>query len=81
VLGLWSQQSEGTKFGLAMMNELKNCGFEDTLMVAIDRLKGLPEAISTVYLQAKVQTYIIHLMYNWLLFRNWKEQQNNPKRL
>ena len=45
MLGLWIQQSEGAKFGLAVMNELKNCGFEDILMAAIDRLKGLPEAI------------------------------------
>ena len=63
------------------MNELKNRGFEDILMAAIDRLKGLPEAISAVYPQAEIQTCIVHLMHNWLSFCNWKEQQNSPKRL
>jgi putative transposase len=75
VLGLWIQQSEGAKFWLAVMNELKHRGVEDILIAVIDGLKGFPEAITAVFPQTQVQTCIVHLIRNSLSFCNWKERQ------
>ena len=49
MLGIWIQQSEGAKFWLAVMNELKHRGVEDILIAVIDGLKGFPEAITAVF--------------------------------
>jgi putative transposase len=68
VLGLWIQQTEGTEFSLAVMNELKHRGVEDILIAVIDGLKGFPEAITTVFPQAQIQTCIVHLISNSLSF-------------
>ena len=75
VLGLWIQQTEGAKFWLAVMNELKHRGVEDILIAVIDGLKGFPEAITAVFPQNQVQTCIVHLMRNSLSFCNWKERK------
>jgi len=75
VLGLWIQQTEGAKFWLAVMNELKHRGVEDILIAVIDGLKGFPEAITAVFPQSQVQTCIVHLMRNSLSFCNWKERK------
>ena len=75
VLGLWIQQSEGAKFWLAVMNELKHRGLEDILIAVIDGLKGFPEAITAVFPQTQIQTCIVHLIRNSLSFCNWKQRQ------
>ncbi|HEX4201898.1 MAG TPA: IS256 family transposase [Chthoniobacterales bacterium] len=75
VLGLWIQQSEGAKFWLAVMNELKHRGLEDILIAVIDGLKGFPEAITAVFAQTQIQTCIVHLIRNSLSFCNWKQRQ------
>jgi putative transposase len=75
VLGLWIQQSEGAKFWLAVMNELKNRGLQDILIAVIDGLKGFPEAITAVYPDTEIQTCIVHLIRNSLSFCNWKQYQ------
>ena len=56
VLGLWIEQSEGAKFWLKVMNELKARGVNDVLIAVVDGLKGFPEAIATVFPLATVQT-------------------------
>jgi putative transposase len=75
VLGLWIQQSEGAKFWLAVMNELKNRGLQDILIAVIDGLKGFPEAITAVFPHTEIQTCIVHLIRNSLSFCNWKQRQ------
>jgi putative transposase len=75
VLGLWIQQSEGAKFWLAVMNELKHRGVEDILIAVIDGLKGFPEAITAVFPETQIQTCIVHLIRNSLSFCNWKQRQ------
>jgi transposase-like protein len=74
VLGLWIQQTEGAKFWLAVMNELKHRGADDILIAVIDGLKGFPEAITAVFPQTQIQTCIVHLIRNSLSFCNWKER-------
>src|SRR5204862_2907855 len=62
VLGLWIEQTEGAKFWLKVMNELKTRGVNDVLIAVVDGLKGFPEAIGAVFAQTVVQTCIIHLI-------------------
>jgi putative transposase len=75
VLGLWIQQTEGAKFWLAVMNELRHRGVEDILIGVIDGLKGFPEAITAVFPHTQIQTCIVHLIRNSLSFCNWKQRQ------
>jgi putative transposase len=49
ILGIWIEQTEGAKFWLRVMNELKNRGVGDILIAVVDGLKGFPEAISAVF--------------------------------
>ena len=75
VLGLWIEQTEGAKFWLKVMNELKARGVNDILIAVVDGLKGFPEAIATVYPQTLVQTCIVHLIRNSLAFVTWKDRK------
>ena len=61
VLGIWVEATEGAKFWLRVMNELKARGVEDVLVVVCDGLTGLPAAIEAVWPDAIVQTCIVHL--------------------
>jgi putative transposase len=49
ILGIWIEQTEGAKFWLRVMNELKNRGVGDILIAVVDGLKGFPEAITAVF--------------------------------
>ena len=75
VLGLWIEQTEGAKFWLKVMNELKVRGVNDILIAVVDGLKGFPEAITTVFAQTLVQTCIVHLIRNSLAFVTWKDRK------
>jgi putative transposase len=68
ILGLWLEQTEGAKFWLRVMTELKNRGVEDVLIAVVDGLKGFPEAILAVFPNATVQTCIVHLLRQSLAF-------------
>ena len=75
ILGLWIEQTEGAKFWLRVMNELKNRGVEDVLIAVVDGLKGFPEAITAVFPQTQVQTCIVHLIRNSLNFVSYKDRR------
>ena len=62
LLGLWLSESEGAKFWLSCLTDLKNRGLNDIFIVCVDGLTGFPEAIRTVYPQTKVQLCIVHLV-------------------
>jgi transposase-like protein len=62
LLGLWLDETEGAKFWLSCLTDLKNRGVNDIFVVCVDGLSGFPEAIQTVYPQAKVQLCIVHLV-------------------
>ncbi len=66
VLGLWIEQTEGAKFWLKVVNELKARGVNDILIAVVDGLKGFPETITSVFPQTVVQTCIVHLIRNSL---------------
>ena len=75
VLGLWIEQTEGAKFWLRVMNELKSRGVEDVLIAVVDGLKGFPEAITAVFPRAQVQTCIVHLIRHSLAFVSYKDRK------
>ena len=75
VLGLWIEQTEGAKFWLKVINDLKARGVNDILIAVVDGLKGFPEAITTVFPQTLVQTCIVHLIRNSLSFVTWKDRK------
>ena len=75
ILGLWIEQTEGAKFWLKVMTELKNRGVQDVLICLVDGLKGFPEAIEAVFPQAQIQTCIVHLMRHSLDFCSWKDRK------
>ena len=75
VLGLWIEQTEGAKFWLRVMTELKSRGVEDVLLAVVDGLKGFPEAITAVFPQTTVQTCIVHLLRYSLDFVTWQDRK------
>ena len=75
ILGLWIETSEGAKFWLRVMTELKNRGVEDILIAVVDGLKGFPEAIAAVFPPTIVQTCIVHLSRNSMDFAAWKDRK------
>jgi len=75
VLGLWIEQTEGAKFWLRVMNELKDRGVQDILIAVVDGLKGFPEAIAAVFPQTQVQACVVHLIRNSLAFVSWKDRK------
>lgn len=75
VLGLWIEQTEGAKFWLEVMNELKTRGLADILIAVVDGLTGFPEAIGAVFPRTTVQTCIVHLIRNSLAFVSWKDRK------
>ena len=75
ILGLWIEQTEGAKFWLRVMTELRNRGTQDILIAVVDGLKGFPEAITSVFPKTVVQTCIVHLIRYSMHFASWKEQR------
>jgi putative transposase len=75
VLGLWAGQAEGAKFWLQVATEVKNRGVQDIFIACVDGLKGLPQAIETVFPKAQVQLCIVHLVRNCLNYVSWKERK------
>lgn len=60
VLGIWIGENETAKFWLVVLNELKNRGVEDILIISVDNLKGFNEAIQVCYPKTEIQTCIVH---------------------
>ena len=81
ILGIWIGESEGAKFWLSVCNDLKNRGVNDILIACMDGLKGLLEAIKTVYPDVSIQTCIVHQIRNSLKFIASKDQREFMKDL
>lgn len=75
ILGIWIEQSEGAKFWLRVITEIKNRGVCDILIAVVDGLKGFPDAITTVFPHTQVQTCIVHLIRNSLEYTGWKDRK------
>jgi putative transposase len=75
VLGLWTSATEGAKFWLQILTEVRNRGVNDILIACVDGLKGFPEAIQSVYPKTQVQLCIVHRVRNSLNYVNWQERK------
>ncbi len=75
VLGLWIAQTEGAKFWLQVVTELKNRGVEDILIACVDGLKGFPGAIESVFPKTEVQLCIVHMVRHSLNYVGWKQRK------
>jgi putative transposase len=81
VLGMWFQETEGAKFWLQVLTELKQRGVQDVLIACVDGLKGFPEAIEAVFPRAWVQTCIVHLIRHSLRFVPRREREQVARAL
>ena len=75
ILGLWIEGTEGAKFWMKVFNDLKTRGVADILIAVTDGLKGMPEALATVYPATTLQTCIVHLIRNSLDYASWKDRK------
>ncbi len=75
VLGMWTAETEGAKFWLQVVTELKNRGVKDIFIACVDGLKGFPEAIEAVFPHAQVQLCIVHMVRHSLNYVSWKQRK------
>jgi len=75
VLGMWFQETEGAKFWMQVLTELKQRGVRDILIACVDGLSGFPEAIEAIFPKTTVQTCIVHLIRNSLKYVPRRERE------
>ena len=75
LLGLWIAQTEGAKFWLSVLTELKNRGVQDVFIMCTDGLPGFPEAIESVFPKTITQTCIVHLIRASLKYVPFKDRK------
>ncbi len=75
ILGIYLSESEGARFWLSVLNDLRTRGIEDILIASIDGLKGFPEAIAEVFPKAEIQLCIVHQIRNSLKYVVSKDQK------
>jgi len=75
LLGMWVSKTEGAKFWLNVLTELKNRGLDDVFYFCIDGLKGFPEAIESVYSNSNIQLCIVHQIRNSVKFVSYKDRK------
>ena len=81
ILGLWVDEAEGAKFWLGICNDLNNRGVKEILIACMDGLKGLPQAIQTVFPSANIQTCIVHQIRNSIKYIASKDKKSFMKDL
>lgn len=75
VLGMWVQTTEGAKFWLSILNELKQRGVQDILVLCADGLTGLPQAVEASFPTTIFQTCLVHMVRSSTRFVPWKERK------
>jgi hypothetical protein len=75
VQGLWTSATEGAKFWMNVLTELRNRGVKDIYLVCLDGLKGFPQAIEAVFPKAQVQLCIVHLVRASLNYVSWQDRK------
>lgn len=76
LLGMWIAETEGARFWLSVLTELKNRGLEHILIACVDGLTGFPDAVEVVYPKARIQLCIVHMLRNSLRYVAWKDYRN-----
>ena len=75
ILGIWIGEAEGAKFWLGVCNDLNNRGVKDICIACMDGLKGLPDAIKTVFPNVSIQSCIIHQIRNSMRYVPYKDRK------
>ena len=75
VLGIWWRETEGSKFWLAVLNDLHRRGIRDVLICCVDGLDGFPEAIAAVFPHAWVQTCVVHQIRAGMRYVNYRDRK------
>jgi putative transposase len=75
VLGMWTANTEGAKFWLHVLTELKNRGVKDIFIGCVDGIKGFPEAMGVVFPLTQVQLCLVHMIRHSLSYVGWKERK------
>lgn len=73
VLGFWIGENESSKYWLNVLNELKNRGVQDILIMSVDNLKGFSEAISSVFPKTEIQKCVVHQIRNSIRYISYKD--------
>lgn len=84
VLGIWVGENESSKFWLGVLNELKERGVQDILIMCSDNLTGIKQAIETAYPNAIQQRCIVHMIRNsvkFVLYKDLKEFCSDLKKI
>ena len=75
VLGMWAANTEGAKFWLHVLTELKNRGVRDIFIGCVDGLKGFPQSMEAVFPATQVQLCLVHMVRHSLSYVGWKERK------
>jgi len=75
VLGMWTAETEGAKFWLQVVTELKNRGVKDIFIACVDGLKGFPEAIESIFPDTQIQLCLVHMVRHSLKYVSWKKRK------
>ena len=73
VLGLWLADTEGAKFWMSVLTDIKNRGVEDILIACMDGLTGFPDAVKAVFPNTHIQHCIVHMIRNSTKFVSYKD--------
>lgn len=74
-LGLWIAEAEGAKFWMSVLNQLRNRGLRDVLILCCDGLTGLPDAVTSVFPDTVVQTCVVHVVRNAMTFVSYQDRK------
>lgn len=74
VLGIWINNTEGSKFWMQVLNELENRGMEDVLITCVDGLKGFPETVRAIFPKSDVQSCVVHQIRHTTMFISSKDR-------
>lgn len=75
IIGIWISETEGAKFWMHVLNELKNRGVDDILIACVDGLKGFPDAIKAIFPRTEVQVCVVHQIRHTLMFIAHKDKK------
>jgi putative transposase len=75
VLDLWIEKTEGAEFWLQMVNKYKNRGVKDIFIAYVDGIKGLTEAISTIFPKTEIHLITAHMVWRSIVFASWKHRK------
>ena len=75
LLGIWIEETEGAKFWLKVLSEIRDRGVQDILIACVDGLKGFPQAIETIFPKTQVQLCIVHMVRNSTKYVSYKHRK------